>query len=95
LIKPSIKSALDTIQPVVEAVYNHEVLLRKTNQSVENILERIDTVVEGEAGIFDTDEVEPAPPRTPRTPRKKANAEPISTLDVENIKRLIEGSSPS
>jgi hypothetical protein len=93
LIKPSIKSALDTIQPVVEAVYNHEVLLRKTNQSVENILERIDTVVEGEAGIFDTDEVEPAPPRTPRTPRKKANAEPISTLDVENIKRLIEQSN--
>ncbi|PMD21498.1 hypothetical protein NA56DRAFT_626137 [Hyaloscypha hepaticicola] len=42
LIKPSIKSALDTIQPVVEAVYNHEVLLRKTNHSVENILERLE-----------------------------------------------------
>ncbi|KUJ16672.1 uncharacterized protein LY89DRAFT_547698, partial [Mollisia scopiformis] len=42
LIKPSIKSALDTIQPVVEAVYSHELLLRKTNQSVEDILLRLD-----------------------------------------------------
>ncbi|KAE8452563.1 hypothetical protein EG329_013822 [Mollisiaceae sp. DMI_Dod_QoI] len=42
LIKPSIKSALDTIQPVVEAVYAHELLLRKTNQSVEDILIRLD-----------------------------------------------------
>lgn len=37
LIKPSIKSALDTIQPLVEAVYTHEMLLRKTNQSLERI----------------------------------------------------------
>ncbi|KAI9054829.1 hypothetical protein LZ554_001974 [Drepanopeziza brunnea f. sp. 'monogermtubi'] len=43
LIKPSIKSALDTIQPVVEAVYSHEVLLRKTNQSVEDVLSRMDS----------------------------------------------------
>lgn len=42
LIKPSIKSALDTIQPVVEAVYSHEILLRKTNRSVEDILSRLD-----------------------------------------------------
>lgn len=42
LIKPSIKSALDTIQPVVEAVYSHQLLLRKTNQSVEDILLRLD-----------------------------------------------------
>ncbi|EKD19677.1 hypothetical protein MBM_01629 [Drepanopeziza brunnea f. sp. 'multigermtubi' MB_m1] len=48
LIKPSIKSALDTIQPVVEAVYSHEVLLRKTNQSVEDVLSRMDTAAEEE-----------------------------------------------
>ncbi|KAH7312826.1 hypothetical protein BKA65DRAFT_411982 [Rhexocercosporidium sp. MPI-PUGE-AT-0058] len=46
LIKPSIKSALDTIQPVVEAVYSHELLLRKTNQSVEDVLSRMDTNAE-------------------------------------------------
>ncbi|CZT09968.1 uncharacterized protein RAG0_14570 [Rhynchosporium agropyri] len=49
LIKPSIKSALDTIQPVVEAVYSHELLLRKTNQSVEDVLSRMDTNAESAA----------------------------------------------
>ena len=46
LIKPSIKSALDTIQPIVETVYAHEVLLKRTNESVENILQRLETVTE-------------------------------------------------
>ncbi|KAI0999257.1 hypothetical protein K3495_g8940 [Podosphaera aphanis] len=43
LIKPGIKDALDTIQPIVEAVYQHEVLLRKTNCSVENLLTKLET----------------------------------------------------
>ncbi|RKF74601.1 hypothetical protein GcM1_238026, partial [Golovinomyces cichoracearum] len=47
LIKPSIKDALDTIQPVVEAVYAHEMLLRKTNSSVENFLARLETEIKG------------------------------------------------
>ncbi|RKF53300.1 hypothetical protein GcM3_220011, partial [Golovinomyces cichoracearum] len=47
LIKPSIKDALDTIQPVVEAVYAHEMLLRKTNSSVENLLARLETEIRG------------------------------------------------
>ncbi|CCU74333.1 hypothetical protein BGHDH14_bgh04330 [Blumeria hordei DH14] len=45
LIKPNIKDALDTIQPLVEAVYAHEVLLRKTNFSVENLLTKLETDV--------------------------------------------------
>ncbi|KAL3420021.1 hypothetical protein PVAG01_08520 [Phlyctema vagabunda] len=50
LINPGIKSALDTIQPVVEAVYSHEILLRKTNASVEDLLTRIDTNVDDGRG---------------------------------------------
>ncbi|KAK6585057.1 hypothetical protein PZA11_001784 [Diplocarpon coronariae] len=50
LVKPSIKSALDTIQPVVEAVYRHELLLRKTNQSLEDVLSRMNLSAEAEAG---------------------------------------------
>lgn len=46
LIRPSIKTALDTIQPIVEAVYAHDGLLKRTNESVENILHRLDTVAE-------------------------------------------------
>jgi hypothetical protein len=47
LIEPSIKSALDTIQPVVETVYRHDLLLRKMNTSVEDLLQRFDTNGEG------------------------------------------------
>lgn len=87
LLKPSIKSALDTIQPVVEAVYNHEVLLRKTNQSVENILERLDTVTE--APNEDEDVAEPsADPSTPVTPRKRAIVTSSSSTDGEGVKQL-------
>ncbi|KAK2630633.1 hypothetical protein QTJ16_001453 [Diplocarpon rosae] len=50
LVKPSIKSALDTIQPVVEAVYTHELLLRKTSQSVEDVLSQMHLNAEAEAG---------------------------------------------
>lgn len=43
IIKPSIKNALDTIQPVIETVYQHDMLLRRTNASVENLLQRFNT----------------------------------------------------
>ncbi|RKF62328.1 hypothetical protein OnM2_034030, partial [Erysiphe neolycopersici] len=43
LIQPNIKDALDTLQPVVEAVCAHEVLLRKANSSVENLIARLET----------------------------------------------------
>ena len=43
ILKPSITVALDTIQPVVEAVYAHDVLLRKTSEGVEDMLERMET----------------------------------------------------
>lgn len=91
IIKPSIKSALDTIQPVVETVYSHELLLRKTNQSVENILERLDTVTEV------ADEDENGDPSTPITPRRRsriistgggADFEPVKLLLAENNSQI-------
>jgi hypothetical protein len=88
LIKPSIKTALDTIQPVVETVYNHEVLLRKTNRSVENILERLDSVAEtGNLGPIDA---EGEGPSISRTLRNKSNGGLTSAFGVEDIKHLIE-----
>ncbi|KAL5316990.1 hypothetical protein ACEPPN_016042 [Leptodophora sp. 'Broadleaf-Isolate-01'] len=75
LIKPSIKSALDTIQPVVEAVYSHELLLRKTNQSVEDVLSRMDTNAETAAArresFIDSTYVAPG---TPANGEKSADA---------------------
>ncbi|KAG4435632.1 hypothetical protein IFR05_008879 [Cadophora sp. M221] len=75
LIKPSIKSALDTIQPVVEAVYSHELLLRKTNQSVEDVLSRMDTNAETAAArresFIDSTYVAPG---TPADGEKSADA---------------------
>ena len=61
IVKPSIKSALDTIQPVVEAVYSHDLLLRKTNKSVERLLENMDTIPEEEEGGYGR----PHPERSP------------------------------
>jgi hypothetical protein len=88
LIKPSIKTALDTIQPVVETVYNHEVLLRKTNRSVENILERLDSVAEtGNLGPIDA---EGEGPSISRTLRNKSNGGLTSAFGVEDIKHLVE-----
>ena len=85
LLKPSIKSALDTIQPVVEAVYNHEVLLRKTNQSVENLLDRLDPVTE----VPDEDDVVDTDPSTLATSRKIAIIRAGSSGDIEGIKQLL------
>jgi hypothetical protein len=84
IIKPSIKSALDTIQPVVETVYNHEVLLRKTNQSVENILERLETVTEA------AEEDENGDPSTPITPQRRSRILTSSgTADIEPVRLLL------
>lgn len=85
LLKPTIKSALDTIQPVVEAVYNHEVLLRKTNQSVENILERLDTVNEAPN---EEDDGEPLGDSLNSAIRKKASSTSNNYEDVEGVKHL-------
>jgi hypothetical protein len=46
LLRPQIREALDTIEPVVQAVLKHENLWKKTNASVENILLRLDTIKE-------------------------------------------------
>jgi chromosome segregation ATPase len=79
LIKPSIKTALDTIQPLVETVYAHEFLLKKTNQSVENILLRLDTVPEEEpAGPADLDGEGEEPQLAPQ--------------NVDHFKQLLEES---
>lgn len=47
IIEPSIKTALDIIQPVVETVYEHELLLRKTNDGVESVLLKLESGPEG------------------------------------------------
>jgi len=85
LLKPTIKSALDTIQPVVETVYNHEVLLRQTNKSVENLLERLDTVSEAPESEFG----DPQTP-TPATPRRRALNISSSPPNIEVFKQLLE-----
>jgi len=99
LIKPSIKSALDTIQPVVEAVYAHEMLLRKTNQSVEDVLSRMDTNAETAAAVrresfIDSTYVAPG---TPADGEKSADAvegavrpRDISGPDYDQFKQLME-----
>ncbi|PVH75395.1 hypothetical protein DL98DRAFT_466452 [Cadophora sp. DSE1049] len=99
LIKPSIKSALDTIQPVVEAVYAHEMLLRKTNQSVEDVLSRMDTNAETAAAarresFIDSTYVAPG---TPADGEKSADAvegavksREIGGPDFGQFKQLME-----
>ncbi|KAN0104866.1 hypothetical protein V8E51_010611 [Hyaloscypha variabilis] len=94
LIKPSIKSALDTIQPVVEAVYNHEVLLRKTNRSVEDILDRLEPNTEGYAHQRDS-VTEKAPPEEPAPPvfRERAIARSAPSTDFTQFKQLLDESN--
>ena len=88
LLKPTIKSALDTIQPVVETVYNHEVLLRQTNKSVENLLERLDTVSEAPESDFG----DPQTP-TPATPRRRTLNLSSSTSNIEALRQILEESN--
>lgn len=92
LLKPTITDALDTIQPVVEAVYSHEMLLRKTNKSVENLLEKLDTVTEDAESIRAQTPRAQTPVQSAITPRKRG----LSALgsnppaNLETIKHMIE-----
>ncbi|KAB8299332.1 hypothetical protein EYC80_001404 [Monilinia laxa] len=54
LLKPQIKAALDTIEPLVNAVLQHEILLKKTNASVENVLLRLDTMTDEDGAVDPT-----------------------------------------
>ncbi|EHK97333.1 hypothetical protein GLAREA_12768 [Glarea lozoyensis ATCC 20868] len=83
IIKPSIKDALDTLQPLVESVYSHEVLLRKTNKSVENILLRIDTHNTRNGG-----EITPRTPRSPSSPTGSGDSSGLQ--DIEQFKSSLE-----
>ncbi|KAH6673511.1 hypothetical protein B0J14DRAFT_541014 [Halenospora varia] len=92
LIKPSIKDALDTLQPVVEAVYSHEVLLRKTNRSVEDILIRLDTTQsrrESMAEIGSNGNSTPTP-GTPTSPRRRRVSESSNPRDDDQFKTSLE-----
>ncbi|KAH8753913.1 hypothetical protein F5882DRAFT_483225, partial [Hyaloscypha sp. PMI_1271] len=88
LIKPSIKSALDTIQPVVEAVYNHEVLLNKTNRSVENILDRLESNTEAYAHQRDSVTAPPAEPALPVI-QERAVGTSTPSPDFAQLKQLL------
>jgi hypothetical protein len=95
LIKPSIKSALDTIQPLVEAVYTHELLLRKTNQNVD-ALERMETNVskrgsrvdlsDGDAAVAAWTE-QPHPIEVPVAREVMASG---SSPDHDHLRQLLE-----
>jgi hypothetical protein len=101
LIKPSIKDALDTLQPVVEAVYAHEMLLRRTSRSVENILEKMDSTVDADRSGFRNEKDEwktsaphlPLPPREApsEAPAKEPVAEPALTAVDEQTKQELRG----
>ncbi|KAG9238884.1 hypothetical protein BJ875DRAFT_366894 [Amylocarpus encephaloides] len=88
IIKPSIKDALDTLQPLVESVYSHEVLLRKTNRSVENILLRLDTQSLRAAG--EATPRSPGSPNSPATPRRRGEGDSSGPQDIEQFKQSLE-----
>jgi hypothetical protein len=88
IIKPSIKDALDTLQPLVESVYSHEVLLRKTNKSVENILLRIETNNARNGGEITPRS--PGSPGTPTTPRRRGSTDSSAPQDVEQFRLSLE-----
>ncbi|KAL2060841.1 hypothetical protein VTL71DRAFT_8893 [Oculimacula yallundae] len=98
LIKPSIKSALDTIQPIVEAVYSHELLLRKTNQSVEDVLSRMDTNAETAAArrtsMIDTTYVVPGSPadgeRSSDAGVEGATSKELAGPDFNQFRQMLE-----
>ncbi|TGO27236.1 hypothetical protein BPAE_0045g00330 [Botrytis paeoniae] len=48
LLKPEIKTALDTIEPVVNAVLQHELLLKRTNNSVDHVLLKLESMADEE-----------------------------------------------
>jgi hypothetical protein len=92
IIKPSIKDALDTLQPLVEAVYSHEVLLRKTNRSVEDLLTRIDTGGQSLHSITQRPGTPQSPgsPGTLTTPRQRKSSESSHGQDIEQFKSSLE-----
>ncbi|KAF5875539.1 uncharacterized protein Bfra_003992 [Botrytis fragariae] len=51
LLKPEIKTALDTIEPVVNAVLQHELLLKRTNNSVDHVLLKLESMADEEGSI--------------------------------------------
>lgn len=92
IIKPSIKSALDTIQPLVESVYSHELLLRKANRSVEDVLIRLDNTSRRESrAIYDESDAGGVTP-TPNHDVKDLGTDQTSAItsaDFEELKTLI------
>ncbi|TGO85474.1 hypothetical protein BPOR_0393g00050 [Botrytis porri] len=50
-LKPEIKTALDTIEPVVNAVLQHELLLKRTNNSVDHVLLKLESMADEEGSI--------------------------------------------
>ncbi|THV54069.1 hypothetical protein BGAL_0035g00320 [Botrytis galanthina] len=48
ILKPEIKTALDTIEPVVNAVLQHELLLKRTNNSVDHVLLKLESMADEE-----------------------------------------------
>ncbi|TVY50670.1 hypothetical protein LCER1_G009102, partial [Lachnellula cervina] len=92
IIKPSIKDALDTLQPLVEAVYSHEVLLRKTNRSVEDLLARIDTGGQSMNSMAQRPETprSPGSPATSTTPRQRKSSESSNGQDMELFRFSLE-----
>jgi len=87
LLKPSIKSALDTIQPVVEAVYQHEILLKKTNASVENLLLRLEPIAEKDednrSSAYAQSTLEYTEPPGPKLPRPLSSHPPTSVVEAD------------
>ncbi|KAM0155636.1 hypothetical protein ACHAQE_006709 [Botrytis cinerea] len=51
LLKPEIKTALDTIEPVVNAVLQHELLLKRTNNSVDHVLLKLESMADDEGAM--------------------------------------------
>ncbi|TEY83804.1 hypothetical protein BOTCAL_0024g00120 [Botryotinia calthae] len=51
LLKPDIKTALDTIEPVVNAVLQHELLLKRTNNSVDHVLLKLESMADDEGAM--------------------------------------------
>ncbi|CAD6445793.1 c73947f1-ae0a-42aa-9728-3058d29669e8 [Sclerotinia trifoliorum] len=51
LLKPDIKTALDTIEPIVNAVLQHEILLKKTNAGMDHVLLSLESMTDQEEAV--------------------------------------------
>ncbi|EDO00161.1 hypothetical protein SS1G_03021 [Sclerotinia sclerotiorum 1980 UF-70] len=54
LLKPDIKAALDTIEPIVNAVLQHEILLKKTNVGMDHVLLSLESMADQEEAVDST-----------------------------------------